>query len=452
MSARAVSFDAHWHQLALAARRLLVFGDVLRDAVGQALLALLESQTPEAVALAYARLFELLAWRALQTGGPGNVWQRHLAERLAFAENPFSLAARQGRLSPGLRAAAAHDLRLLQSLYRLDPEQLRTQVARRAHLPVEEVPGWADLAPPASRAPASLVALGTLLAQTPDWALLPDRLAEHYARYGVGLFARYRAARWVHRDGGGEFVPIPDPDPVQLDDLIGYEEERALLLANTEHFLAGLPANNVLLYGDRGTGKSSTVKALLNAYGDRGLRLIEVRKQDLGDFPLIVERLRERPERFILFIDDLSFEEFETAYKDLKAVLEGGLEARPPNVVVYATSNRRHLVQERFSDRTAPDAEVHAFEALQEKLSLADRFGLRLAFPAPDQERYLAIVRGLAARRGLAISDEDLVRRALQWARYHNGRSGRTARQFIDHLTAELWRRTAPAGRADGRS
>jgi hypothetical protein len=232
---------------------------------------------------------------------------------------------------------------------------------------------------------------------------------------------------------------VRHPDPICLDELIGDKRQRDLIRRNTEQFLARLPANNVLLYGDRGTGKSSTVKALLNAYAERGLRLLEVGRSKLADFPTIVELLGEQPEHFILFVDDLSFDEQETGYKDLKAVLEGGLEVRPANVLVYATSNRRHLVMERQSDRAQPgDDELHGFDTVQEKLSLADRFGITLTFVTPDQEHYLEIVRGLAQRRGLAMPDEQLRARALQWATRHNGRSGRSARQFVDDLTGEL--------------
>jgi predicted AAA+ superfamily ATPase len=215
----------------------------------------------------------------------------------------------------------------------------------------------------------------------------------------------------------------------------------------------------VLLYGDRGTGKSSSVKALLhersqsaqsNNAADSGkadepeslwdaLRMVEVPKGRLADFPILAELLRDRPQRFIVFVDDLSFEEGETQYKEMKAMLEGGLEARPANVVVYATSNRRHLIREQFADRASPDSkEVHAWDTVQEKLSFSDRFGLTITFTAPDQQRYLSIVEGLAARRGLQIEPAALRARAIEWAAWHNGRSGRTAKQLVDYLEGEL--------------
>ena len=218
-----------------------------------------------------------------------------------------------------------------------------------------------------------------------------------------------------------------------------YEREREPAIRNAERFAAGLPANNVLLYGERGTGKSSTVKALLNTFGDRGLRLIDVPKEWLLDLPQILAQVRDRKQRFLLFVDDLSFEENETWYKPLKAILEGSVEARPENVVVYATSNRRHVIREQFTDRMpAADNDVHGMDTLDEKLSLSDRFGLRVWFGAPDQERYLRIVSALAHTRGIALPQEELRERALIWAERHNGRSGRSARQFTDALAGEL--------------
>lgn len=426
---------------------LALFRGVLADATGSAFLALLDAlhgQAPlAAVRAAWSRLFALLAAEAeLADHAPvGDAWQNHLLDRLLADDNPFSQKAQRAPLAAmgeALVEQVRAELRALQQLFQLDARRLASVVAARAS--DAPWPAWDGFRPLAS-APGDEAA-GTLkraLAAAADWgALLPD-LAAYYARAGTGLFARYRAFRWVRVGERGHLEGIAHPDPVRLSDLVGYESERELLLRNTEQFLAGYPANNVLLYGDRGTGKSSTVKALLNAYGDRGLRLVEVAKAHLADLPQLLALLRDRRERFILFIDDLSFHETEVEYKELKAVLEGSLEARPSNVLLYATSNRRHLVQESFADRAgAVDGELHGVDTVQEKLSLSDRFGITLTFLAPDQERYLTIVRALAAQRGLAIASEELQRRAIAWALRHRGRSGRTARQFIDYLTGEL--------------
>ncbi|MGE3270184.1 MAG: ATP-binding protein, partial [Chloroflexota bacterium] len=377
-------------------------------------------------------------------------WQNHLLDRLLETETPFSRKAQRASLEnigASLLAQVRRDLATLQSLFALDAARLARAAAHAANAePADAWVAWDDFAPftggVAPAAPASH-ALKERFAASTDWPALVDALAEQYARVGAGPFGRYRAFRWVREEGQGPsqgtLVGVAAPDPIRLEQLVTYERERELVLKNTEQFLAGFAGNSVLLYGDRGTGKSSTVKALLNEHAERGLRLVEVSRDDLGDFPWIIQQLRNRPERFILFVDDLSFDEGERDYRGLKAVLEGSVEARPNNVVLYATSNRRHLVQERWTDReSVMSAEIHGQDTMQEKLSLSDRFGIRVVFPSPDQRRYLTVVESLAAQRGLVIDPEVLRRRGLQWAEWHNGRSGRTARQFIDHLEGEL--------------
>lgn len=219
--------------------------------------------------------------------------------------------------------------------------------------------------------------------------------------------------------------------------MIGYEEERKIVIENTEAFLKGFPANNVLLYGDKGTGKSSTVKALLNEFYKEGLRLIEINKNDIKDLSYILDIIKDRGMKFILFFDDLSFDESEADYKELKSVLEGGVEVLPSNIVIYATSNRRHIVTENIEDN-----ELHNTDAREEKLSLSDRFGITITFVTPSQEEYLKIVKGLAQKHNIEIEWNLLKEKALQWAIWHNGRSPRSAKQFIDHLRYELSKNT----------
>lgn len=425
-----------------AAESLLLYAEALADPPAQAYLTLLRAlqraDDRGLIRRSASALFRALA-TAVATGlpGPGDAWQRYLLRRVVSDENPFSRAAQRWRfeeIPAGLREAARYDLVAIGRLFALNGARLGATLVEV----LGENPGWSDL-----------VALGPDGIDDPlfarfastdpvDWGnLLPD-LAAHHRIHGVGPFAGHRAFRWCRRDGRGQIVPVHRPDPITFDDLIGYEEQRRIVRRNTENFLRGRPAHNLLLYGDRGTGKSSTVKALLNAYAGDGLRLVEVAKSGLADFPEIVATLDGRCERFIIFVDDLSFDENEAGYKELKAILEGSVETRPDNVLLYATSNRRHLIQERFGDRAAPDDEVHAQDTLQEKLSLADRFGITVIFMAPDQEQYLEIVFGLARRRGLEIDDARLRREALQWSSWNNGRSGRTARQFVDDLTAML--------------
>jgi predicted AAA+ superfamily ATPase/ribonuclease HI len=306
--------------------------------------------------------------------------------------------------------------------------------------PVENRDLWEPRSKSMAEFPGHQQEIKEKLYYSSSWSdCLPD-LACFYREMGAGIFAQYYAFIWERNDTSGFFKGVASPDPVKLADLYSYERERREVLENTLQFLKGYQANNVLLYGDRGTGKSSTVKALVNEYHGKGLRIIEVPKGYLSDFPEIIRLLRGRSQKFIIFVDDLTFDDSTANYTALKAVLEGGLESRPSNVVIYATSNRRHLVKERFSDR--PDSldtdEIHKNDSVQEKLSLADRFGITVIFTAPDQDRYLEIASALAEQRGLQVQQNILKKEALKWANRHNGRSPRTAHQFIDWLEGHL--------------
>jgi uncharacterized protein len=357
-------------------------------------------------------------------------WPNHLLDRLLNEDNLLANLIRRGHApSPSLLAATRHDLQTLQGLFACSSDRLVGWMGEIFGMP-SDLPVWV----PAAQFTPPLTPLHEQARAAEDWSTLLPALCDHYRQQGTGPYATYRAFRW-HR---GICAPVPYPDPIDLDDLAGYEDPKRQLLRNTEALLAGQPALNVLLYGSRGSGKSSLVKSLLSAYGDRGLRLLEVAKSDLVDLPQAVETLRDRPQKFVIFVDDLSFEDDDDAFKALKVVLEGSLVARPRNTVVYATSNRRHLVREFFGDRPRPsDAdEIHHWDTVQEKLSFSDRFGLTLTFEAADQPTYLAIVRHLAARAGLDLGPDALTFQALQWATRHNGRSGRTARQFVDTLIA----------------
>lgn len=432
-----------------ALNSLTIYRRILQDPVVRAymdhLSALGNPGGPAHPARTYGELCHLL----VHTVNPMNgacAWQNHLLDLVLDDVNPFSRAAYSSNVDyTAFIPAVARDLAVLQLAFTNNCEAVLEATTRElsrhaplpghlARLPLPAAP------PPAGENPApwleARLRFKEEMAAAPRWDKLAGALAAHYARFGCGPFGRHIAFKWQN----GTLHGINRPDPVTLDELTGYEEVRREIIRNTLQFIHGLPANNILLYGDRGTGKSSTVKALLNQYWSRGLRLLEVPKQQLVEFPCIIKELRHRRHRFILFVDDLSFEENETGYKDLKALLEGGLEARPANVLIYATSNRRHLIRENFTDRErgAAGGEVHYMDSVQEKLSLADRFGITIIFPTPDQELFLSIVAALAKRRKLSISPEDLRRRALQWSSWHNGRSPRSARQFIDHLEGEL--------------
>jgi hypothetical protein len=256
------------------------------------------------------------------------------------------------------------------------------------------------------------------------------------------IFQDHRAFRWERvGEGGGRIVPIPHPHRVDLTSLVGIDGAKEELLRNTEQFVSGLGANHVLLWGERGTGKSSCVKGLLPVFGPRGLRIVELSRWDLFSFPKIVGQIRDLPFRFLLFCDDLSFDEGEADFRGLKTLLDGGVEERPENVLIYATSNRRHLMPERRVALGAED-EIHPEEAVSEKLSLSDRFGLQLGFYRFDQETYLAVVESYARRLRLPVDPVTLREEALRWALSAGSRSGRTAKQFIDDLAGRLGTRS----------
>jgi uncharacterized protein len=413
---------------------LLLYQSVLKGEIGAAFLRLLEALHQDQLACleAYGQWF-----RAMAMANVG--WQDYLISQIMNDDNPFSRQAQLvpwADLPPALVMAAQQDLRRLQSLYACNGQQFSVWMKAK-FAEAEPLVEWSVLGNAIAPAQPDIqpdTPLKQQFQRSNDWAdVLPD-LAAHYRRAGVGIFAQCHAFRWQM----GQLVGVAHPDPIGLRSLTAYDIPKATLLKNTEALIAGYPALNVLLYGSRGTGKSSVVKALANEYGDRGLRLIEVSKADLRDLPVIVEQVRSVPHSFILFVDDLSFEADDEAFKALKVVLEGGLTARPRNVVVYATSNRRHLVREFHSDRPRLDAEeVHAWDTVQEKLSFSDRFGLTLTFEPADQTTYLHIVRHLVKEAAIAIDDAELEFRALQWATRQNGRSGRTARQFVDFLQAD---------------
>lgn len=344
-----------------------------------------------------------------------NAWASFLWRLIENDDNYFALGCERGeyqKIPANVIYAVRHDLKILGALLHWRPF---------SGFPVQIGPGLdVNLNP----------GFDGLYQNKIDPCL--DWLAQFYSKRGAGLFGSYSSFTWISAQR--RFKPITAPDQITFQDLIGYQSQKNALIQNTLQFLKGLPANNVLLYGDRGTGKSSSIKALNNQFSEAGLRIIEVRKEDLSDFVTIIIALRDRGLKFILYVDDLSFETGDQ-HKYLKAVLEGGLEVRPANVLLYATSNRRHLIKETFADR---EEELHANDVVQEKLSLSDRFGITLTYSTPDQEEYLAIVKQLTKLRGINLPWQEVEARAIQWERQQNVRSGRTARQFVDQLEGEL--------------
>ena len=275
------------------------------------------------------------------------------------------------------------------------------------------------------------------LAAAQDTEEFMEDMVQFYKDFGVGKLGLHKAFR-IERDekGKAQIVPITRIAHVRLDDLVGYEIPKQKLIENTEAFVHGRKANNCLLFGDAGTGKSSSIKGILNQYYDEGLRIIEVYKHQFQDLNQVIAQIKDRNYRFIIYMDDLSFEEFEIEYKYLKAVIEGGLERKPDNILIYATSNRRHLVRERAGDKleVGADDDIHSSDTVQEKLSLVYRFGVRIYFGAPDRKEFHTIVKTLAARHGIQMPEDQLLLEAGKWEISHGGLTGRTAQQFIDHL------------------
>ncbi len=373
---------------------------------------------------------ELVA-RAVRGGWQGDLWHCCLAQALVGSENPFSLACER-RQAPQdtLYALALRDMERLRALF---------------DAPLPEADAWPLLRDfqhegRCTGDGALLTELAAELAQADSPAQMLARLTDFYRTRGVGLLGLGQVFRAESAPGGARLTPVEERLPVRLGDLVGYEKQKQQLLANTEAFLAGHHANNVLLYGDAGTGKSTSIQAIANEYAAQGLRLIEIYKDQYALIPAILRQIKSRNYRFILFLDDLSFEENETSYKYLKAVMEGGAEAAPENVRIYATSNRRHLVREIWRDRSdmEHDGDIHRSDTMEEKLSLSSRFGLQIFYPAPTFDEYQGIVSALFRRTGAdSLTDEQLRKAAATWQVRAGSRSGRTARQFVDALACE---------------
>jgi len=264
-----------------------------------------------------------------------------------------------------------------------------------------------------------------------------EDMIQFYKDFGVGKLGLHKAFRIGRVDGKVEIIPITNIAHVHLEDLVGYEIAKKKLIDNTEAFVQGRKANNCLLFGDAGTGKSSSIKGILNQYYDQGLRIIEVYKHQFQDLNELIAQIKNRNYKFIIYMDDLSFEEFETEYKYLKAVIEGGLEKKPDNILIYATSNRRHLIKETYRDKEDIREDMHTSDTVQEKLSLVYRFGVTIYFGAPDKKQFQKIVTTLAERYGVRMPEEQLLLEANKWELQHGGLSGRTAQQFIDYLLGQ---------------
>ena len=371
-----------------------------------------------------------------------NLWQNYLTYLLVTAENPFTLTAEKTGGSDGsVNHFAKNDFAAFIELFHYDfswlEEILQTDV-------FSCITNYKAIEKPAlmynGNVSEKVRALSDRLAEAEDADAFFKIITGFYRDYGVGMFGLNKAFRIAEApDGSVIFKPVANMEHVVLDDLHGYELQKEKLIRNTEAFVEGRRANNVLLFGDSGTGKSTSIKAIVNEYYDRGLRMIEIYKYQFRNLSQLISQIKNRNYKFIIYMDDLSFEEDESEYKFLKAVIEGGLETKPENILIYATSNRRHLIREMWTDRDDMEQndDIHRSDTMEEKLSLANRFGVTIGYYKPDRRLYHDIVRTLADRHGIEMEDEKLFLLSDQWEMSHGGVSGRTAGQFINHLLAD---------------
>lgn len=369
-------------------------------------------------------------------GFAGNLWHDYLTYLLVNHENAFSTACEiVGPVEGTINAFAMHDFEIFKQLYDFDLKELEKiypSVDSSLITDYQNINEGSKVFN--KRIRDRICTLAQKLAKAESTEEFMDDMVQFYKEFGVGKLGLHKAFRIDGTVTPARIVPITNIAHVHLDDLVGYEIAKKKLIDNTEAFVQGRPANNCLLFGDAGTGKSSSIKGILNQYYDQGLRIIEAYKHQFKDLNDIIAQVKNRNYKFIIYMDDLSFEEFEIEYKYLKAVIEGGLEKKTDNILIYATSNRRHLVREKFSDKEERRDDLHSSDTVQEKLSLVARFGVSIFFCAPDKKQFQNIVKTLAERHQVEMPEEELLLEANKWELQHGGLSGRTAQQFIDYL------------------
>lgn len=378
------------------------------------------------------KLLQIMVSFATEHSLHGNIWQQWLTYMMMMHENPFTLSCERHMPSENatLLTLAVPDFELIRDLFTLDLQQFGQLSLMTAYEPVSK-----DVH--TSRVGEMISGLCSDLSGCFSGKSFMERMLDYYAVYGVGIYSSFKAFRISEENKKPNLIPVTDDEDVSFDELIGLETQKRTLKDNTEAFLNGFHANNVLLYGDSGTGKSTSIHALMHDYFDHGLRLVEISKQDRHLLPQVMSAVKKRNYHFIIYLDDLSFEENESDYKELKAMLEGALEKRADRILIYATSNRRHLIRETWSDRSDMEYQndIHHSDTMEEKLSLASRFGVTIYYSKPDPKEYYHIVRELAERNGIEISEQELNDRARKWEIRHGGMSGRTASQLITWLS-----------------
>ncbi len=386
-------------------------------------------------ALFYDCIHELLDM-AGHHGFYGNLWHCYLTNLLVNNENSYSMACEvKGEIGGTINKAVLHDIAIFKEFFDFDFAPVCEALEVDTFELVEQYESSSEKSKVYNaRIRDRICELAVKFTEDSTPEEMKKSLTEFYREYGVGKFGLHKSFRIEHTEEGARIVPIKNIAHVHLDDIIGYEIPKQKLIDNTEAFVKGKKANNCLLFGDAGTGKSSSIKAIANEYYGQGLRIIEVYKHQFQDLNDVISQIKNRNYKFIIYMDDLSFEDFEIEYKYLKAVIEGGLEKKPDNVLIYATSNRRHLVREKFSDKEDRRDDLHSSDTVQEKLSLVYRFGVSIFFCAPTKKEFQQIVCSLAKKNQIDMPEEELLLEANKWELSHGGLSGRTAQQFIDYL------------------
>ena len=395
----------------------------------------------ELIRMAYTQIKRLLTL-ATDFGFDKNLWHNYLAYFMITNENPFSITCeKMGANDGSVNHFALNDFAAVKALFDYDFSEIERELGIVCFSQISDYKAIEKKELMYNKNVSEKVqALSLKLEEAEDAEGFFEAVTGFYKDYGVGMFGLNKAFRIQDRtDGNLVFLPINNMDKVMLADLVGYEIQKKKLVDNTRAFVEGKKANNVLLFGDSGTGKSTSIKAIVNEFYDYGLRMIEIYKHQFKDLSNVIAAVKNRNYKFIIYMDDLSFEEFEIEYKFLKAVIEGGVETKPDNILIYATSNRRHLIKETWSDRNdvEQDNGMHRSDTMQEKLSLVNRFGVTINYSKPTQKEYFDIVIHLARRAGIKMSDEELRAEANKWELSHGGISGRTAQQFVYYLESK---------------
>lgn len=428
--------------------KLIIYGDLKEDSIlyqiGE-IFRKFENEdvgSDELIKECYKQIKRILEI-ATDYGFDKNLWHNYLTFLLITNENPFSITCEKVGANVGsVNIFAKNDFKVFKSLFDYDFSIIEAELGINCFSMISDYKAIVKKELMYNKNVSEKVqVLSEKLRGARDENEFFEYVTDFYKAYGVGVFGLNKAFRISKKEEGKvEFCPINNMDKVLLDDLIGYEIQKKALIDNTEAFVEGRKANNVLMFGDSGTGKSTSVKAIVNQYYDRGLRMIEIYKHQFKDLSTVISQIKNRNYKFIIYMDDLSFEDFEIEYKFLKAVIEGGVETKPENILIYATSNRRHLIKETWNDCSDMEhnGEVHRSDTMEEKLSLVNRFGVTIYFSKPSKKEFNNIVIELAKKMNLDIPEEKLIAEANKWEMRHNGVSGRTAQQFINYFSGTI--------------